>query len=290
MKQRSEELTGEWFFSEKMDVYVNRSEESFGMSYHSHDFYEIAYVAEGKGYHHVGSETLPVSKGDLFVLPVGVSHVFRPSDAKNHGLIVYNCLFREEMLNTMALLADKSLISEEMFYFIETLRRPEWFKMVDQYGELDYLFRQMHYEYNRRDDPHMPLMLFAQFLQLLARIDRMRLAEPHHRGNGAEQLDEVLDYMNRNLGENITLHALAAKSGLSERHLHRLLKAHTEQSFTAYLQHARIERSCQLLATTSMKLSCVAEQVGYQDLGSFSRIFKRIIGCPPGQFRKRSRS
>ena len=290
MKQRIEEMAGKAYFTDEMDIYVNRSEESFGLAFHSHDFYEIAFVAEGKGYHHVGSETLPVAKGDLFMLPVGVSHVFRPSDAKNYGLIVYNCLFREEVFGKLNLLSSNTMMSGEMMDFVHALHRPDWFKLTDQYGEFDSLFRQMHYEYNRRNDPHMPIMLFTLLLQLLVRMDRMRSTRLSSKRSGGEQLDDVIGYINRHLGDPLTLQALAERSGMSERHLHRLMKAHTHQSFTAYVQHARMERSCELLSSTNVKLVQIAEQVGYHDLGSFSRIFKRIIGCTPGQYRKKLRS
>src|SRR5690606_14192361 len=90
--------TNNLFFTDQLPVHVNRIEESFRLEQHRHEFYECCYVSEGRGFHYIEGETIPVAQGDAFYLPVGVSHVFRPSTPDpDHGrLIVYNCIFTEE--------------------------------------------------------------------------------------------------------------------------------------------------------------------------------------------------
>lgn len=279
-RQRIEPLRGIDYFKPMLPIYVNRVEESFDHGFHTHDFVEIAYVAEGKGYHHIGSQTLSVSKGDLFILPLGVPHVFRPSSARQRDLIVYNCLFREEMVASLP----AELLSPEVKALVDSSRHPDWYQIIDLYGIFDGLFRELHYEYSRQAEEQMP-MLLTLLIQLLIQIRRHRLA-PHAPIADRSPLDDVLAFINANLCERLTLGELAQKARMSERHLHRLFKAYTGQSFTGYVQNARIERSRQLLASTSMKLSLVAEQVGYRDLDSFCRIFKRLAGHNPGAYRK----
>lgn len=56
-------------------MYVNRATESFELLEHSHDFVEVSYISEEKGYHFIDDQVVTVQKGDLFFIPAGVSHV-----------------------------------------------------------------------------------------------------------------------------------------------------------------------------------------------------------------------
>lgn len=283
-KPKSTPIKGTDYFIEDVPIYINRSKENFKMSFHSHDFCEIAYVAEGKGFHHIEQQTFPVSKGDLFVLPVGVSHVFRPSSTKQRGLIVYNCVFQEKWLYRLP----PELILPDML----ALFRPEsgskmWISMHDAYGQFETTFREMHYEYSARSSAMLP-MLTACFIQLLIKITRLHhsedilsRAQPHQ-----NPLDAVISYIHAHLGERLNLSDLAQRSGISERHLHRLFKTHTGQSFTHYIQNLRIERAQQSLRSTAKKIQQIAEDVGYRDVDSFYRVFKQIVGQTPGHYRK----
>lgn len=65
-------------FQHNLHIYVNRVHESFATMEHSHDFIEICYVGDGAGTHYIQNRTLSVTQGDIFFLPVGTHHVFRP--------------------------------------------------------------------------------------------------------------------------------------------------------------------------------------------------------------------
>jgi AraC family L-rhamnose operon transcriptional activator RhaR len=100
LKRSVIETPGDLYFLPELPLFVNRVHESFELQQHTHDFIEISYVAEGSGAHYIDHTSLTVSKGDLFFIPVGVSHVFRPaSTIQSKPLVVYNCIFTQEWLN-----------------------------------------------------------------------------------------------------------------------------------------------------------------------------------------------
>src|SRR5690606_37841366 len=89
---------GEHFFSDGLSLYVNRVYEEFELPIHEHDFIEICYVWEGSGFHYIGDEVIRVTKGDVFFIPIGVPHIFRPSS--QHAkvpLVIGNCIFDEKL-------------------------------------------------------------------------------------------------------------------------------------------------------------------------------------------------
>ena len=104
-------MRGTQHFREGMRIFVNRVDESFDLHYHAHDFIEISYVAGGSGFHHIGGKVLPVAKGDVFLLPVGTSHVFRPRSAdRRQKLTVYNCIFTEDLFGEAAAAVDDVIV------------------------------------------------------------------------------------------------------------------------------------------------------------------------------------
>lgn len=59
-----------------------------------------------------------------------------------------------------------------------------------------------------------------------------------------------------------------------------------ECNFNTYVNRVRVERSKQLLLNENINLVHVSNLVGYEDQSYFSRVFKKIVGVPPGSYRE----
>ena len=70
-----------------------------------------------------------------------------------------------------------------------------------------------------------------------------------------------------------------------ERSLKRRFKAATGDTLIEYLQNLRIEESKRLLEQGSLPIEEVSAEVGYMDTSFFRRLFKRLTGLSPGQYR-----
>jgi transcriptional regulator GlxA family with amidase domain len=82
---------------------------------------------------------------------------------------------------------------------------------------------------------------------------------------------------------------LAKRSGLPKRTFDRRFKAATGYAPLAYVQALRIEEAKQLLETTATRVDAIAREVGYEDLASFRRLFRRLSGMTPGDYRRKFR-
>ncbi len=87
--------------------------------------------------------------------------------------------------------------------------------------------------------------------------------------------------------ENIDQAELAIKMGVSQRTLIRRFKAELDRTPLSYLQNIRIETAKQLLENTTLPIIEVTERVGYADISSFSRLFKKRTGLTPAAYRQR---
>ncbi|MDF2963759.1 MAG: AraC family transcriptional regulator [Paenibacillus sp.] len=280
-------FTAEAMFKIKFDIFVNRAVEDFTLPLHSHDFIEFAFIAEGKGFHHVEDEVHPVYKGQLFVLPVGVSHVFRPTSANSakNPLVVYNCVFTPATIDHMSgILADDAITDH-----LKSLKadNPATYSVFDTEGIIEKLFIRLHQEYSLQRVGSFTC-LYSLLLQLIVETYRLKFAPSDHLEQQVGNLHfvQVLEYLEKHYHEDVTLSGLADRCQWSERHLQRLFKQNTGQTFRSYLQNVRVQKSCEALRTTQNKISMIADSVGYKDMDSFIEVFKRIAGKSPKEYRQ----
>lgn len=96
---------------------------------------------------------------------------------------------------------------------------------------------------------------------------------------------KVSQYIQSRLSEEITREELAAHVYLNPAYLSRMFKKETGLSLWDAIIQERIREAKRLLEETEYKITDVAERVGYTSLGSFSNLFKRIVGVTPQQYR-----
>ena len=97
---------------------------------------------------------------------------------------------------------------------------------------------------------------------------------------------QIIEYINNNLGEHLTLEGLCEHFHTNRTTLARLIKEATGKSPIRYILEQRLTKSCNDLATTDMSISEIAEKYGFADDNYFIRAFKKQYGISPLQFRK----
>ena len=101
-----------------------------------------------------------------------------------------------------------------------------------------------------------------------------------------ETVANILRYLDGNYSRHdLSLNDLASRFNLSVPYISKLFKDHTQINFMDYLIRIRMEKAKELLADTDKKIAEVAEEVGYANIHSFIRIFKKYTGCTPGDYR-----
>jgi transcriptional regulator GlxA family with amidase domain len=83
-----------------------------------------------------------------------------------------------------------------------------------------------------------------------------------------------------------TLDELARRAGLSRTALAQKFREAMDDTPLNYLRTLRMQTAMRLLSTTSAGLEQVATEVGYTDAFSFSKVFKKVVGLPPREFRR----
>lgn len=93
------------------------------------------------------------------------------------------------------------------------------------------------------------------------------------------------EYIKEHLTEKFTLQTVSEHIGVSPSYFSRLFKQYSGETFTVYVTRKRIERSKELLRNTNLKVSDIAEALGFENTTYFSKIFKKYTGTSPLSYR-----
>jgi len=112
-------------------------------------------------------------------------------------------------------------------------------------------------------------------------------AAPPRSAHDDDPVRRAQDWLFRNFKQPVSLDDLAARVGMSPRNFARRFSAATGETPLNYLHRLRIDAARHLLETRGKSVAEVSQQVGYEDLGFFRRLFRRHTGASPQAYRAR---
>lgn len=101
-----------------------------------------------------------------------------------------------------------------------------------------------------------------------------------------EQMQKIVKYLEKNMGEHLTLKNVSMYFNISERTLSRLFQATMQVSFLQFLKTVRMVKAIELILKTRKPIGEIAYEVGYTTLSSFSDAFHEFTHIRPTDFRK----
>jgi transcriptional regulator GlxA family with amidase domain len=129
-------------------------------------------------------------------------------------------------------------------------------------------------------------------IQLVAELARATEDRPPRgpsapvRSDLRERVHAARSYLDANLVDDVDLQTLARAVTLSPFYLSRLFRQEFGIPPHAYLSRARLDRGAELLTTTPMSVTQIAERVGWRSVSHFTARFRRHFGMTPSAFRR----
>ena len=235
------------------------------------DFYVIHYVLSGKGAFRINDTTYNLSKGQGFLICPGILTNYRSDseDPWTYCWFSFNGTKVKYFLEQLGLGNETPVFKYDKDDFLEKCIM----NMIDAKnitsGRNFYLQSQMYlFFYKLADSLTIPLFI------------------NNSESNGKLYTKRVIDFIERNYSEKITIEELASYVGISRKHLFRLFKENLHTSPQSFLINYRINRACELLSNPLLNIREVAHSVGYEDALLFSKIFKKIKKKSPKEYRK----
>lgn len=124
------------------------------------------------------------------------------------------------------------------------------------------------------------LTIFAQHLAMISNqvLLQQKNAEP-------PVITRAKEYILEHMAEDLSLGRVAKAVNTSTFYFCKVFKKYTGINFTDYLSRVRIEKAKNLLLNPNLRVSEIAFEVGFQSLTHFNRVFKKILGQSPTQYR-----
>lgn len=124
-------------------------------------------------------------------------------------------------------------------------------------------------------------------------LEEAQVAEPSEDGEPVPEhehyiIDEVKDILDREFDKNFELERLAETVGMNASYLSRLFKSKTSMTITDYLIQTRIDKAKQFLTDhPHLKNYEISHLVGYSDPVYFNKLFKKIVGVTPKDYKEK---
>lgn len=254
------------------------------MPIHEHDFIEIVYVTDGEAAHTVNGVTRRLSRGDLLFINYGSTHSF----SSREGFTYVNICFKPEVVGEELITAENAFSVLQLTAFDEILRESGEDGMVSFAGEerkeLETLISLMLREY-REQKLSWRTVVKSYMNVLIAHVLRKLV-----NGDAHEDMENVwedlLAYIDSNLGEELTLSALAGKCFYNPSYFSRAFKKRFSVSLTEYLNRRRIERAKLLCRDPLLSDDEIAACLGFSYKSSFYRVFLRMTGMSFSEYKK----
>ena len=106
----------------------------------------------------------------------------------------------------------------------------------------------------------------------------------------ANIIHRCIQYIGTGYAEHLTLESAARALFLSPDYLSRIFSKETGTSFNRYLNNVRITKAKELIRSCNLRLTDISQMVGYDDQSYFTKVFRRITGMSPNEYRKKVRS
>jgi AraC-like DNA-binding protein len=266
-------------------------EPGWTLSPHRHAFFQIIYCLGGRGtltlYPRAPRSTAPPSAPHARGL-AAEPHALAPrtlfliGPAHLHGLVAASAV---KTLDIKFRVRDPQLRRE-------LLQMPAIWPRADK--ALAHLLERIRREGEQRQ-PFFREQCAASLVEILIALVRHSRGLPHDQGYPADLPEGALsdpvarrgvDYLHRHYGRPLTLRELSRVLGVGERHLRERVELALGQSPLRYLAQYRIDRAKDLIAHRELALKDVAARTGFKNIHHFTRTFARLVGMPPGAWRR----
>ncbi|MBN2440428.1 MAG: response regulator transcription factor [Spirochaetales bacterium] len=122
-------------------------------------------------------------------------------------------------------------------------------------------------------------------IKIKAALTRIKQILDEKNKNFTDIIEKVKYFIEKNYHKNISLDDIAESVSLSPKYISRLYSEKEGMGFHDYKLMLRMSKAKELLQETSLTISEISYKVGYANIESFIRAFKKSIGTTPGNFR-----
>lgn len=265
--------------------------------YHLHDYAEIMVPLQGSFTIHLPNTTLTVAQDDLLLIGRQTIHQVEPISA---DAVVINIALKDNAftLNDLSFMRQETGRAQTISNMLFALLADEQFSAgnynlfeTNHAPKISALIYDLIHEYYTNDIQSEQIM-HSDILALFSRLIRQSYHSAIHlNANNGQQSNDLLAlllYIEANY-RNVTLDEMAGHFGFHPNYLSAFLKKHTGYTFIKLVHIQRVNVAAEMLMYTNASIEQIAVRVGYENPSYFYKIFKKMIGSSPTDYRQQNR-
>ena len=275
-------LLSEQFYQTEKTGYLNEQFRLFHLkdqtrkefSYHYHDFHKVVIFISGKAAYHIEGKAYQLKPWDILLVNRHAIH--RPEidssvPYERFILWIQNDIPWQELLKCFQKANDRS-------YNLVRLNSALQEKMKDILFELE--------NSTNSDEYGREILTQSLFLQFMVYLNRIFLEKQYIFDKKSytfdSQIANILQYINHNLKEDLSVETLAAKYYVSKYHLMRKFKEETGYTLHNYIVNKRLLMA-RTLISEGMPVLKAAQESGFAEYSTFSRAYRRQFKTSPSE-------
>jgi AraC-like DNA-binding protein len=231
----------------------------------------LIYCIDGKGEIRLNETIHSIPSDHFFIIPAGMPHAYR-SDEQNPWSI-YWIHFSGLKSGNYSRVACQAL----------PIERSKTSRINDRIDLFSEIFRNLDRGFSIETLEYVNLCL-PHLLASFTHLSQFRLIKE---SGEKDPVVQSINFMLESLTKKLKLGEIAAETGLSASHYSRLFQNRTGHSPIDYFIQLKIQRACRLLDNSGWMIADVAREMGFDDQFYFSRVFRKVMGMSPGEYRKR---
>jgi len=234
--------------------------------------YILIYCIEGNGFMQVGGNDFVLNENQLIILPANIPHSYTADEA--NPWTIYWVHFKGNLAS----------------HFVQGLNKPTDIKSTinsrinERIALFEEIFTTIQYGYSKQN-LHYAITVFYHFLGTIRYVDQFvnaRMNEP----NKSDLIETAIYYMKENIEKKLSIKDAAKFIGYSPSHFSKVFTETIGITPNEYFNLIKIQKACELLQKTNMKINQISYKIGIQDNYYFSRLFKKIMKVSPREYRK----
>lgn len=235
------------------------------------DQHILIHCIEGKGEVSINDRRFTIEAGDFFVAPLGISHKYEASE--NNPWTIYWIHFKGTVADSIVQLIEQKYNGYKGFNHGNTSNENLFNEM---YNQLERGYSTDHLIYSNMCLYHY-----------LAGFIYNNTYNANGKNQPKDSTDLAIDFLSNNLKNVLTLKQMAASVNLSPSHFSIIFKNKTGFAPIEYFNHLKVQQACQYLLFTNMRIKEISQELGIEDPYYFARLFSKVMGLAPSEYREK---
>jgi len=231
----------------------------------------LIYCVSGNGWAKINSKKYSISTGDFILIPINTPHEYGSEESTPwtiywmHFKGTGSAEFIEMMLNKMGDHIASISLQENRLHLFE-----EIYKTVERgYSTDNICYASLSLQY------FLGSCCFDNNYNYLAKDEKK------------DSISLCINYLQKHIDKTLSLREITASVNLSASHFAAIFKKNTGFTIIEYFNHLKVQKACQYLQFTELRVNEISDRLGIDDPYYFSRMFTKIIGVSPNKYRNR---